>query len=241
MLYNIGDIQEEFLIRNNRTTTDAFITDTILNDWVREAHRWVAGYKKWPFTEGRASTTFASLVTDEDGLLRGEYPEGWKSDSIRIMRIGGKSVDKKDYAKFRQFLEDNESATDRFFSDFGRQYFVNPNIDLSGTVTAWGQYLPANFDITDETSETIFTEGNDDGNEAVIEKAIGYAYKRDGKKRESLEQNLVAKQILDELWENIKQEQSVNQTTEERGGMYRRFDVLRGRGVNDDFFNEDRF
>lgn len=235
---NLGTIRDEILLRTGKSTTSGWVSDTNLKNWINQSHRWAAGQKKWPMTEGRIQTTF----TTGTGPNSDEWDfEGYRADSFRLMQIAGKRVQKLNYEDYLIYREEKPNGTGRCYSDIDGVVVINPNIDLSGTVTAWGQYLPANFDITDETSETIFTEGNDDGNEAVIEKAIGYAYKRDGKKRESLEQNLVAKQILDELWENIKQEQSVNQTTEERGGMYRRFDVLRGRGVNDDFFNEDRF
>ena len=235
---NLSEIKSEFLVRNQTSTTIGFYTDDILNDWADMAHKYAAGYKKWPFTEGRSSTTFASLVTDEDSLLRGEYPEGWKSDSIRIMRIGGKSVDKKDYAKFRQFLEDNESADDRFFSDRARQYFVNPNIDLSGTVTVWGQYTPASFTGTDTTENTVFL-GEQEGNEAIVEMMMSYAKKREKNLGESLAHAKEANRILDELYKRISDEQFEYDSPPD-DGMFQRIDVLEG-GLRSDVFNRDQF
>src|SRR3990167_4083415 len=54
------DIFTEVLVRNNRTTTDGFITDTNLKAWYRDAHVWASAYHKWPFSEGRVSTTFTT-------------------------------------------------------------------------------------------------------------------------------------------------------------------------------------
>ncbi len=99
-MLNLGEIKNEFLIRNQVSTSVAFYTDTILNSWADTAHKWGAGYKKWPFTEGRVGTTFASLATNVDGYLEGNYPEGWKSDSIRLMKIGGYEVGKREFYKF---------------------------------------------------------------------------------------------------------------------------------------------
>src|SRR3990167_9119874 len=93
-LNTISDITTEVLVRSQQNTTSGHITDTMLNDWLTEKHRWAASFKKWPFTEGRVSTTFASLATDEDGNSRGEFPEGWKPESIRQMKIDGKWVQK---------------------------------------------------------------------------------------------------------------------------------------------------
>ena len=229
---NLGTIRDEILIRSGKSTTSGWVSDTNLKNWISQAHRWTAGFRKWPMTEGRIQTTFATGT----GPNSDEWDfEGYRSDSIRLMQIGGKRLEKLNYEDYLIYREEKPDGDGRYFSDIDGIVVINPNIDLSGTVTAWGQYVPANFDITDETSETIFTEGNDDGNEAIIERAIGYAYKRDGKKKEALEQTLIAKGILEDLWENIKQEQALYKTNEERGGMFRRFNILNGRGVDDDF------
>lgn len=228
---NLGTIRDEILLRTGKSTTSGWVSDANLKNWINQAHRWAAGQKKWPMTEGRIQTTFATGTGPDSD----EWDfEGYRADTIRLMRIGGKRLEKLNYEDYLIYREEKPDGDGRYFSDIDGVVVINPNIDLSGTVTAWGQYLPANFDITNETFETIFTEGNDDGNEAIIERTIGYAYKRDGKKKEAIEQTLIAKEILNELWENIKQEQSLYKTQEERGGMFKRIDVLRGRGVGDD-------
>uniref|UniRef100_A0A6M3LB84 Uncharacterized protein n=1 Tax=viral metagenome TaxID=1070528 RepID=A0A6M3LB84_9ZZZZ len=226
-MLNQSDIITEFLVRNSVNTSVGFYTDTILNNWSNQAHKWAAGYKKWPFTEGRASTTFASLVAHrEDGYLVGEYPEGWKSDSIRMMRIGGYKVGKREFYKFTQFLEDYPSDSSRIFSDYMRVYYVNPNIDVSGTVTLWGQYTPLPLDWTVAAEPTVFA-GEEEGNEAIVEMMMSYALKREKKLTESLAHAKEAQRILDEIWERIKAEQ-YNYQVPPDDGMFERFDVLEG-------------
>lgn len=229
---NAGEIQGEVLVRNNRTTTDSFITDTILQDWLRDAHQWASSFHKWPFTEGKATTTFAA---SSDGMA---YFEGWKTDSIRLLQIGGKRVDKKNFYEYQRFIEDNSSATDRIYSDFARVVYVNPLIDLSGTLTAWGQYAPI-IDPTDLTATTIFSGYEEDGNEAIVEKMSSYLKRREHQPDEAELHDQRAAGKLEELWKRIQDEQYGYQTTD-GDGMFKRMDVLNG-GFRDDIFNRDQF
>ena len=235
-----GDIRTEILVRMGKDTTSAWTSEPILNDWINQAHKWAAGYKKWPFTEGRASTTFASLASSTDGYLAGSYPEGWKSDSIRMLTIDGKRVKKTDFYKFQSFLQDNSSSSERIFSDFGRLYYINPRIDISGSVVAWGQYTPADIDDGDgnDTTETVFV-GEDEGNQAIIEEALSYALKRDNRVKESIEHHNIAKVHLEEVYKRIADEQFGYQSTKD-DGMFERFDVLEG-GFRDEIFKRDQF
>lgn len=234
---NLGDIINEFLVRNQTSTAVAFYTDAILTRWADLAHKQAAGYKKWPFTEGRVSTTYASLVTNDEGLLRGEYPEGWKSDSLRYLSIGGKKLEKKSFTKFRKYVEDNPGNTDRIFTDYGRQYFINPTADVSGTVTVWGQYTPALLDPSDPSVTTVFS-GEEEGNEAIVEFMQSYARKREKNLGESIAHQKEGMRILEQLFERFKEEQFGYQATDDEG-IFKRMDVLNG-SFRDDL-KEDQF
>ena len=61
MLNNLGNLKSEFLVRNRANTSVTFYTDAIIVEWADEAHQWAAGFKKWPFVEGRVSTTFTGM------------------------------------------------------------------------------------------------------------------------------------------------------------------------------------
>ncbi len=239
MLNNVSDIKNEFLVRNQTSTAIAFYTDTILNDWLREATQWSASYKKWPFTEGRVSTTYASLVTSEDGDLVGEYPEGWRSDSIRILQIGGKRLQKLNFEDYQIFREESPDSADRVYSDFSRRFYVNPQTDLGGSVVMWGQYTP-NVDATDETAITVFSNNEEEGNYAVVEEMMSYARIREKKVQESLVHHQKAMQILDGIWQRIKDEQFGYQTHRDRGGIFKQINVLDG-AIEDEMFHRDRW
>lgn len=229
---NTSNIITEFLVRSGKSTTSGWISDTMLNNWLSMAHRWASGYKPWPFSEGRTSTTFAS----GSGVNSDEYFfEGYKADSFRIMTIGNKRLRKLNFNDYLIMREESPDANDRVYSDFGNLVVINPQIDASGTLVAYGQYIPANFDATDGTENTVFSSTADDGNQAIVEEMISYAFKRDSKKQEAINQHLLAKQILDELWKRISDEQFNYQTHEDRGGMFRRIDIIEGNYENEEF------
>lgn len=231
------DIRREVLVRLGKDTTSAWTSATIVNSWVDQAHRWASGFKKWPFTEGRVSTTFASLVTSEDGYLRGEYPEGWKSDSIRQLVIGGDRVQKLNWEDFQMYLENHEDDNERIFSDFGRSYYINPRIDLSGSTTVWGQYTPAILDDESASDDTVF-RGEEEGNQAIIEESVSYALRRDGKETEYINHHKIAEDHLNKLWERITAEQFAYQSKDR--GMFTRVDILNG-GYYDDELDTNQF
>lgn len=236
MLNNVGDIITEVLVRNNRTTTDSFITDVMLQDWTRDAHVWGAALKPWPMTEGRISTTFTTgggVNTDE------WFFEGYKSDSLKMMQIGGKRLTKLNFEDYLILKEESPSANDRVFSDFGRIVFINPLIDASGTLVAWGQYQPL-LDPTDLTATTIFSNYDEEGNEALVEKMTSYLKRREHLADEAELHDKRASAKLAEVWERISNSQYVYQTTPERGGMFNRFDVLDGNPV-DNINQRDQF
>jgi hypothetical protein len=231
MLNNVGDIITEVLVRNNRSTTDSFITDAMLQDWTRDAHVWAASYHKWVFTEGRQSTTYT-------GAEEWSF-EGYKADSFRIVQVGGKRLQKLNFEDYQIFREETPGADDRVYSDFGRTVFINPNADVSGSLTVYGQYQPS-LDSTDLAATTIFSGYDEEGNEALVEKITGYLKRREHLPDEADLHDQRAALKLEEIWKRTQDEQALYQTHPTRGGMWKRFDVLKGR-QSDEIRNEDQF
>lgn len=237
------DIFTEVLARNNRTTTDGFITDAFLKGWYREANVWANAYKKWPFTEGKASTTYTTSITDELGNVVVPYFEGWKADSVRYLTIGGKRMKKLEFNSFLRFLEDNSlnyaNNNARIYSDYARQLYVNVGADVSGTLTAYGQYMPI-VDVTDETGITLFSDYDQEGNEAIVEKMSSYLKRREHLLDEAELHDKRAAAKLEEVYARIGDEQYGYQTKDQ--SMFDHFDVVRGRGTNTNYRSrEDQF
>ena len=238
-LRTTSDIITEVLVRNNRTTTDAFITDTTIQGWLKDAHIWAAAFKKWPMTEGKSSTTAASATTSAEGYTTLSYPEAYKADSIRLITIDGKRTLKKNFYKFQQFCEDNPNDTSKIWTDYGRQILFNPNIsEFSGTVVMWGQYMPV-LDVTDATSLTIFSDYDEQGNEAIVKKMTSYLKSREHLTEEAELFHVKASETLMEVKGLIDDEAFGYQDTQNEG-WFKRFDVTRG-GFKEDIFRRDQW
>ena len=232
-----GDIINDILVQLGVSTTVAFYTDTIMDDWVDKAHTWAAGSYKWPFTEGRVNTTYvADATTNEVGFL---YPEGWKPDSIRLLQVGGKRFQKVNFLNYMEFREDYPDHNKRIFTENLGRYFINPQADESGTTTLWGQYTPAALAETDSTVTTVFTDTADEGNEAIIEEVLSYAKKKEKKLDEALSHHQTAQKILADLYKRIQDEQFAYKNVEGEG-MFKRIDVLGG-ALRDDIFKRDQW
>jgi len=225
-----NDLITEVLVRNNRTTTDSFVTDTILQGWLKDAHTWATAFRKWPFTEGRISTTYSG--TEEITF------EGIKADSIRFIKVGSDILQKINFRDYQQMKEDQPGATDKVFTDFGRTTFINAVSGVSGTLTAYAQYQP-NLDVTDLTAVTVFSDYDEEGNEAIVEKMTSYL-----KRREHLpdEAELHDKRASDKLLEvfNRYGGEQFNYQVRNGDGIFKRMDILGG-GFREDLFNRDQW
>lgn len=232
MIKTFNDLKTDVITKLGIQTTDAYYTDTILNNWIKQGTRWATSFKKWPFTEGRVSSTFT-------GIEEWNF-EGYKSDSFRIVQIGGKRLEKLNFEDYQILREEESDNDDRVYSDFGRTVFINPQIDLSGTLTCYGQYTPVDIDPTDLTSETVFSNGDEEGNEAIVEKVLEFAKTREKKLLEAQAHKVRASEILDLLYKKVTDEQFNYKTHSARGGMWKRIDVVAGE-LEDEMFKRNQF
>jgi len=236
MIDSVGNIINEVLVRNNRTTTDSFISDTMLEDWLREANNYCVSQYKWPLSEVRDQTT---AWTGTEEVAYSSFGINFKADSIRILQIGGKRLQKINFEKYQDFREDLPSSTEKYFSDFGRVLFINPNCGLNGTIAAFGQYM-AVIDPTDTTATTIFSTFDEEGNEALVEKMTSYMKRREHLPQEAELHDQRADMVLAKLWKKIQNEQYEYQSGSESDGLWKRFDAVEG-GFSDTLFKRDQF
>lgn len=235
MLSNVGDIITEVLVRNNRTTTDSFITDAMLQDWTRQANTYCTARYKWPFSEVRDQSL---AWTGAEEVPYTSFTVDFKADSIRLLQIGGRRLEKTQFEEYQTFKEEEPSSNERIFADFGRTLFINTVADVSGTITAYGQYIPT-IDPTDLTATTAFSTFDEEGNEAIVEKMTSYLKRREHLPDEAELHDQRADVKLQGLYEKVQAEQYKYKASPASEGLWKRIDVVDG--TFDDELNTNQF
>ena len=101
--------------------------------------------------------------------------------------------------------------------------------------------MPIVMDVTGaDNSTTIFSNYDDEGNEAIVEKMTSYLKRREHLAQEAELHDQRAAAKLEEIWKRVQDEQYAYKTTKEREGMWKRIDVVEG-GLNDELFRRDQF
>jgi len=204
------ELQTELQNRLSVTTTNTFWTSTMIKDWLNQANKWACTYRKWPFTEG------AVYVNSRANALYYDYPPEFRSDSISRLEIESAEGKMEEYKKIRyqdfmKYIRENPDGEDKIFSDHQRFYFINPKVPVSGReINLWGQKKPKK--LVADSDITPFAEGEEAGEEAIIKKALSIALKKGKKYTEARIEETEAKDILNEIWERVKEEQASYQT-----------------------------
>lgn len=233
MLNTFADIKNEVLVRLSASTTLGFYTDAILNSWFNDAYTWAGAYKKWPFAVRRDNTQAWASTTEDYA-----YPSDFRTEGIRLLQLGDRRLQKVTFEDYQIFREERPSSDDRIWASFGRRYYINPNVDSSGTITVWGAYTPVPVDVTDTTVTTIFSDAEEEGNEAIVEKILEFAKTKEKKLQESILHRQKAVDILEGVWTRHKDEQFLAHTKDR--SMFKRINVLTG-ATEDELLKRDQF
>ncbi len=171
-------------------------------------------YKPWDFTEGsKTATTVSDMLTS--GYA--DYPQDLQSGSIYLLKIDGKEYKKLLFQDYLKFLEDNPSATDRFWSEQKRFIFINANSYSAGQVMdQYGKLMPpvlsSGSDVLPFSPDTDNNEHS--GNEAIV--LLGYSEALDSEVKKNPQQAEIergkAYQLLDLLWKPFADQRSTLQS-----------------------------
>lgn len=269
-------------------STNTFWSTTMLKSWLNRSNIWACAFKKWPFTEKKDDTE--TTVASQDNY---DYPTDFKSDSIRILRVDGKRYTKIRYEDYLKYREDDPDGDDKVFSDYKREYFINPNCFSGGeTIEVYGQATPDSLELSEtgvatattalrlidatknqfaagdvgktvwnktddtfaivtgynngssltidtdimakaedyelysETNKTPFADAEEEGNEAIIKKALSIALKKGKKFNEAKLEETEAREILNEIYTRIQGEQS-NYHTKKRS-LFKKINIIKG-------------
>lgn len=197
--------QNEVKNRLSISAGNPFWTDDMIKQWLNIANVWACAFRPWAFTEG------AKKIPSVAGKRYYDYPISFRSDSLTRLSVADSSGNETWYQKvryddFMNYLQNNPDGTDKIFTDYRREYFINPVVDTDGLdISVWGQQVPDT--LVNDDDITPFTEGAPEGEEAIIKKALAIALKKSNlTKAEEEEKEAIL--ILQDLWSRISKNQA---------------------------------
>lgn len=187
-------------------TGDSFFSDAYIQRIANRAVKWLAGLHNWQQTqESRKRDSEANQEYYN-------YPENYKTDSIFKLSFNGDRYDRKSFEEYEKYKEDFTSgATDKIYTDFKRQMFLNPAPTTVAEITIWGHVIPDDMS-ADADTHPFAKEGELE--ELIIQYAEGLA-KQKGRGtlyNAGVADCQAAESKANKLWEAQKKEQAKYQT-----------------------------
>lgn len=139
---------------------------TRLQTLIKDSHLWCTAL--YPFRE---LTVPKTTTTTGDEYY--DYPDEYRSFSIWALYVDGKPYRKKTFQSFYEYKRNYSTTTKRIFSDMARQFFLFPIPAAGLALDIFGQIQATQF--AADGDKSIFSLSNDDGNEAIVLRAMGVA------------------------------------------------------------------
>jgi len=148
-------------------------SDDMKNSFVDDAIVYVSSLHKWPQREMCARY----IGGTQAGYGYYDYPNSpvqFAPNSIRTLTIDGITYQNKDYYDLMKYvngectLPENIEKHTHWYANFGSWFFIFPIIDIEGLeIHATGVTQPS--PLTDDNSQTIWSDDMEQLNEAVLE------------------------------------------------------------------------
>ena len=205
---NREDIREAVLSDLNASSTSSLYPEATVNLAINRAYRKIGGLFKWPVLQD------AQKSLSQKNIEYYDVPSNWRPNSMWRLTVDGVPYgEKPDFSPqtFADYLnwQDNENAdlTDKKWAVQWRRYFINPAPVSAGLVlVVWGyENVTA---LSSDSSETIFTDGMPEGNEAIALEASAILKKKGEMPQDGNMFSMEAKQILIVSFDKISKEAS---------------------------------
>jgi len=182
-----AEMETELLAQLQVATNSSMFPSTRLTTLIQNAYTWATNLFVWlDLVQAKCTNSIASQEYYD-------YPSDFRSGTIMRLEIDGISYERKNYEDYLAYKENNPGDTFKMFANYGRFYFIHPTPSANGTnnITIWGAInAPA---LANGSDVTIFTDNKQDGNEAIVRKALAVALKRiDNNLSQTEEANAIA-------------------------------------------------
>lgn len=168
------NIEDELIARLQTADNSTLFPASRITQLIQRAYVWATQLFIWQdLVKGKYTTTQANINYYD-------YPESFRTSTIIRLEVDGESYDRVNFEDFLAYKENNPTGEDKIFANYGRQVFISPTPTSAGlNLSVWGAYNVKASDLSSSSSQTIFSENKEEGNEAIVKKAYSVAIKGD--------------------------------------------------------------
>lgn len=189
---------------------NGLFTDTDLGDYIQSGTNKAWDFKPWTFKEADRKTTSIN-----DSYYN--YPTDFEDESISRLTVNGEEYNKKLFADYQKYFENYPDATDKFWSEHLRFYFINQNAYTVGDeIVVLGKLRAPTLSSGSDLLPFSYTSDNQEnsGNRAIIQFAYAEALSSN-KKKNPTQGALEEKRgygMLDVIWAPMAARKSAEQS-----------------------------
>lgn len=203
-----SEMETELLDRLQVADNSTLYTSARLTKLIQDAYIWATDTFIWlDLVKAKMTNSVASQEYYD-------YPDDFRSGTIISLELDGDDDYKRyNFEDYKAYKNNYTSSQKKMFANFGRQYFIHPTPSANGTnnLCIWGA-VPATK-LTGASDKTIFSDNKEEGNEAVIQKAMSVALKRidrDASKAEYEEALATLAKLNRDEWKSIERDQRLD-------------------------------
>lgn len=175
------EMETELVAQLQVASNSSLFPSTRITKLIQNAHKWATNLFIW------TDLVKAKMTNTGANQEYYDYPEEFRSNTIVRLTVDDVSYERKNFEDYLAYKEDNSTSDLKMFANYGRYFFINPTPTSAGSnnLCIWGA-VQADA-LSDATSETIFSGNKPEGNEAIVQRALGVALRRVDKKQSTAE------------------------------------------------------
>jgi len=166
------NLEAELVSRLQVASNSTLYPSARITSIIKQSYIWATQLVIWhDLVRSRCTSTVA-------GNEYYDYPENFRSESIIRLTIDGEPYKRYNFEDYLAFKKRNPDSNRKIFASFGRQFFISPTPQSTGTdnLLVWGaiQADP----LINSSDVSIFSYNKEEANEAVIKKGMSIALVR---------------------------------------------------------------
>jgi len=206
-----SELEAELKSQLQVSTNSSLFPASRLTSLIQNAEKRATTMYIWQaLMRARKTSTTAKGTGDDECYY--DYPSDFRTGTVFRVRIDEKEYDRKNYETFMDFRNNYPSSSEKIFSNFRRFIFISPDTSVgSSNMDIWGAIESPG--LQDGTSETIFSNNAEEGNNAIVKLALATALKRINKRLAQAEEEealLTLGKMNNDEWSQYQRDQRMD-------------------------------